>query len=105
MAFDFYGNYPRFPGVNKCFSRIPIHKTAEIYRSCDVLVKLSYVEGMFGPPLEMFHCGGTAIVYDVTGHEEYIEDGKNAIVVKKDNEEEVVSWLKKLKCDPVFLEL
>ena len=92
-----------YPGVSKCFSRVPIHKTSEIYRSCDVLVKLSYVEGMFGPPLEMFHCGGTAIVYDVTGHEEYIEDGRNAIVVKKDNEDEVVSWLKKLKSDPVFL--
>lgn len=93
-----------YPGVDKCFSRIPIHKTAEIYRSCDVLVKLSYVEGMFGPPLEMFHCGGTAIVYDVTGHEEYIEDGKNAIIVEQDNEQDVVSWLKRLKSDPDFLE-
>ncbi len=92
-----------YPGVTRCFSRIPINKTSEIYRSCDVLVKLSYVEGMFGPPLEMFHCGGTAIVYDVTGHEEFIEDGKNAIVVKKDNEYEVVSGLKKLMSDPVFL--
>lgn len=92
-----------YPGVTRCFSRIPINKTSEIYRSCDVLVKLSYVEGMFGPPLEMFHCGGTAIVYDVTGHEEYIEDGKNALVVKKDNEHEVVSCLKKLKSDRSFL--
>jgi glycosyltransferase involved in cell wall biosynthesis len=93
-----------FPGVDRCFSRIPIGETSEIYRSCDVLVKLSSVEGMFGPPLEMFHCGGTAIVYDVTGHEEYIEDGKNAIVVKKDNEHDVVSWLKRFKSDPDFLE-
>ncbi|WP_220273720.1 hypothetical protein [Pseudomonas aeruginosa] len=40
--------------------------TPDIYRSCDILVKLSTVEGMFGPPLEIFHCGGTAIVFDVT---------------------------------------
>jgi len=65
-----------YPGVDKCFSRVAIEKTPEIYRSCDVLVKLSYVEGMFGPPLEMFHCGGTAIVYDVTGHDEYIKHKK-----------------------------
>jgi hypothetical protein len=41
--------------------------TPLVYRSCDILGKLSYVEGMFGPPLEMFHCGWTAIVYNVTG--------------------------------------
>ncbi len=93
-----------YPGVERCFSRVPIFKTAEIYRSCDVLVKLSYVEGMFGPPLEMFHCGGTAIVYDVTGHDEYIRHGENSIVVERDNEEEVVEWLEKLQNDPGLLE-
>ncbi len=93
-----------YPGVDRCFSRVPIAKTAEIYRSCDVLVKLSYVEGMFGPPLEMFHCGGTALVYDVTGHDEYIQDGVNAIVVAKDNEDEVVAWLKRLRQEPDLLQ-
>jgi hypothetical protein len=66
-----------YPGVDRVFSRVPILKTPEIYRSCDVVVKLSYVEGMFGPPLEMFHCGGTAIVYNVTGHDEYIIHDRN----------------------------
>ena len=93
-----------YPGVEKCFSRVPIHKTAEIYRSCDILVKLSYVEGMFGPPLEMFHCGGTAIVYDVSGHDEYIRHGENSIVVKCDNDDLVVDWLEKLQNDPILLE-
>jgi glycosyltransferase involved in cell wall biosynthesis len=92
-----------YAGVDKCFSKVPIEKTAEIYRSCDVLVKLSYVEGMFGPPLEMFHCGGTAIVYDVTGHDEYIKHEQNALVVNKDAEADVVSWINRLKCDPEFL--
>ncbi|MFN7093828.1 MAG: glycosyltransferase, partial [Burkholderiales bacterium] len=63
--------------ADKVFSKVPITKVPEIYRSCDVIVKLSYVEGMFGPPLEMFHCGGTAIVYNVTGHEEYIVNEHN----------------------------
>ncbi len=87
----------KFPGVDRVFSRIPIHETPPVYRSCDVLVKLSYIEGMFGPPLEMFHCGGTAIVYDVTGHDEYIVDGENSYVVPKDQEEMVVRLLRKLK--------
>ena len=93
-----------YPGVDQCFSRVPISKTAEIYRSCDVLVKLSYVEGMFGPPLEMFHCGGTAIVYDVTGHDEYICHGENSLVVARDNEKQVIDWLKKLKNDSELLD-
>jgi len=66
----------RYWGIDRVFSMLPIEKTPEIYRSCDVLVKLSYVEGMFGPPLEMFHCGGTAVVYDVTGYDEYIVNEK-----------------------------
>jgi len=89
-----------YPGVDKVISRIPIDKTPEVYRSCDVLVKLSYVEGMFGPPLEMFHCGGTAIVYDVTGHDEYIENDVNAFVVKTDDDDSVISYINKLKDEP-----
>lgn len=89
-----------FPGVDRVFSQIPIERTAEIYRSCDVLLKLSYVEGMFGPPLEIFHCGGTAIVYEVTGHDEYIRDGENAYVVKRDHEDRVVELLTRLRKDP-----
>lgn len=92
-----------YQGVDRCFSQVPIEKTPEIYRSCDVLVKLSYVEGMFGPPLEIFHCGGTAIVYDVTGHDEYIKDGVNGIVLRKGNEDGVVAWLSRLQEDEKLL--
>ncbi len=94
----------RYPGVAKVISRVPIDQVAPIYRSCDVLLKLSYVEGMFGPPLEMFHCGGTAVVYDVTGHDEYIVDGENAIVIPRDDEAGVISALQRLRDDTRLLE-
>lgn len=84
------------PGVSRIFSRVPMNVTPEIYRSCDILIKLSTVEGMFGPPLEIFHCGGTAIVFDVTGHDEYIVDGHNARVVKRGNMDGVVTILRDL---------
>lgn len=71
------------PHVSKIFSQVPISDVPDIYRECDVLIKLSTVEGMFGPPLEMFHCGGTSIVLDVTGHDEYIVDGLNSMVIKE----------------------
>lgn len=86
-----------YDGVDKVFSQIPINEVSSIYSDCDILVKLSYVEGMFGPPLEMFHCGGTSIVYDVTGHDEYIVNGVNSIVIKTDDESEVINAINLLK--------
>lgn len=94
-----------YKGITRVFSKVPIQETAKIYSSCDVLVKLSYVEGMFGPPLEIFHCGGTAIVYDVTGHDEYIIHGKNGIVVAKDDEKNVINHINTLKKDANYLQL
>ena len=92
-----------YPGVDRIFSKIPIFETPKIYNSCDVIIKLSYVEGMFGPPLEMFHCRGTAIVYDVTGYDEYIKHDYNAFVVKVDDEDQVVKYINVLKERPQYL--
>lgn len=90
----------RYPGVDRVFSRIPIHETAAVYRSCDIIVKLSFVEGMFGPPLELFHCGGTAIVYDVTGSDEYIRHGFNALVAQSGSEQQVIEYINTIKDQP-----
>lgn len=90
------------PGVTRVFRKLPIAEVGAVYRSCDVLVKLSTVEGMFGPPLEMMHCGGTAITSDVTGHEEYIVDGENALVVPRGEEHAVVDALRRLAGDPML---
>lgn len=93
-----------YPGVDRVFSRVPMNETCKVYRSCDAIVKLSYVEGMFGPPLEMFHCGGTSITYDVTGYDEYIVPGENGIVIKTDDEKAVVENINYLKQQPALLE-
>lgn len=58
---------------------------AQLYGESDVLVKLSSVEGMFGPPLEAFHCGATCVTTAVTGHDEYIEHGWNALICDWDD--------------------
>lgn len=94
----------RYPGVARVFSNVPIYETPMIYRSCDVIVKLSYVEGMFGPPLEMFHCGGTAITYDVSGHDEYIVHDYNGLVACRDDDAKVLEYINQLKHDPALLE-
>lgn len=53
---------------------------SELYARSDVVLKLSSVEGMFGPPLEGFHRGATCVVTPVTGHDEYVEHGWNGLV-------------------------
>ena len=40
---------------------------------------------MFGPPLEGFHQGATCVTTEVTGHEEYVEHGYNALVCDWDD--------------------
>ncbi len=58
---------------------------AALYARSDVVLKLSRVEGMFGPPLEGMHCGATCVVTAVTGAEEYVEHGRNGLVVDWDD--------------------
>lgn len=96
-------NVSWFPGVDRVFSRIPVNRVGEVYRSCHVLLKLSHVEGMFGPPLEMFHCGGTAVVYAITGADEYIKSDINALAIPENNEQGVIAALQRLQTDYTIL--
>ncbi|EKT56064.1 glycosyltransferase family 4 protein [Providencia burhodogranariea] len=89
-----------YPNVDRLFSRVPISEIGSIYASCDVLVKLSTVEGMFGPPLEMYHTGGTSISYDVTGYDEYIDHGVNGLVSFSRQDQEIVEFINRLKDNP-----
>jgi O-antigen biosynthesis protein len=58
---------------------------ARLYADTDVVLKLSRIEGMFGPPLEGFHCGTTCVVTPVTGHDEYVAHGWNGLVTEWDD--------------------
>ena len=71
-----------------------------IYSSCDILLKLSRVEGFFGPPMEMMACGGAVVVGRVSGYAEYIDDGANALVVDVDRPEEATAAVRRLVGDP-----
>lgn len=66
-------------------SGLSFSQMADLYRSHHVQVKTPLAEGMFGPPLEGFHCGLPAIVTPVTGAEEYIVDQENSLVVLWDD--------------------
>ena len=76
---------------------------AALYADSDVLVKLSRVEGMYGPPLEAFHMGATCVTTEVTGHEEYVEHGVNALVCDWDDLRGTARQLDLLARDRVLL--
>jgi O-antigen biosynthesis protein len=75
----------RLDGVDVALGPLSQRGLAAAYGEADVVLKLSRVEGMFGPPLEGFHMGATCVVTAVTGHEEYVVHGENGMVVEWDD--------------------
>lgn len=73
------------PGADRSLGPLSQRELAAEYADADVVLKLSRVEGMFGPPLEGFHLGATCVVTGVTGHEEYVVHGENGLVVDWDD--------------------
>lgn len=93
-----------YAGVDRVLSKVAPDQTGAVYRSADVLVKLSQVEGMYGPPLEMFHCGGTVVTWDVTGSEEYVVDGVNGLVREMSDFDGLRDALRRVVSDSDLLE-
>lgn len=81
-------------------SNLSFSEMAEMYRRHHVLVKTPRAEGMFGPPLEAFHCGTPAVVTPVTGSEEYVVHMKNAIVVDWDSAESISRAIDEIGSEP-----
>lgn len=88
------------PRCVKVLERVPYERMPEVYASCDVLVKLSNAEGMFGPPLEMFATGGTALVWDVAGAEEYMAHLHNCVMAPLNSQPAVYDAIRMLERDP-----
>ncbi len=87
----------------KVWERIGIDEVATVLRGHDVMLKLSTVEGMYGPPLEMFSQGGTAITTPVSGCDEYVVHGHNALLAPSTDATAAVRYLRQLHENPDFL--
>ena len=73
------GDVAEFP-ADRYLTGLSHAEMASLYAETDVLLKLSSVEGMFGPPLEGFHMGTTCVVAPVTGYDEYVVHRWNGLV-------------------------
>ena len=89
---------------DRFFEKIPFEDMKYIYSSCDILLKMSRVEGFFGPPMEMMACGGCCVVSKVTGYDEYIKDEYNALVVEQEDIEGAKNAVSRLIEDKVLRE-
>lgn len=88
---------------DKIYFNVSTQELAEIYCSCDVLLKMSEVEAFCLPNVEMMACGGTIITTDFTGHEEYAIDNYNSLVVPVRDIQAARNAIIKLRDDRLLL--
>jgi len=84
---------------DKFFENVPMKKMKEIYSSCDIFLKMSRVEGFFGPPMEAMTCGCAVVVGECTGYDEYIKHEYNALVVEQGDVKSARQAMKRLMDD------
>lgn len=89
--------------VDHSFESVPPAQMPSIYKSCDLVLKLSTDESFSLPVLESFAAGATAIAAEYYGGSDFIVDGKNAIVVPVDDLAATIRSLEKLQSDRKFL--
>lgn len=85
---------------DKFFEAVPFVEMRKIYSSCDIFLKMSRVEGFFGPPLEAMACGCAVVVGKVTGYDEFIVHEHNALVVEQGDIHSASNSIKKLIDEP-----
>ena len=66
---------------DRFFEKVPIDKNERDILQLRYSFEAQQSGGLFRPALEMMACGGVCVVGAVTGHDEYIADGENALVV------------------------
>jgi O-antigen biosynthesis protein len=96
-------NLPGDIAADEIVGPVTREEMSELYARSDVVLKMSSVEGMFGPPLEGFHRGATCVVTPVTGHDEYVVHGWNGLVTEWDDLRGTARQLDLLAADRRYL--
>lgn len=81
---------------DKFLHRIPYDEVGEIYASCDILIKSSWLESFSYPPLEMMATGGFCVVVPNGGNKEYLVDGENCLLYPLGDIEAAVSCINRI---------
>ena len=76
--------------ANILLRAVPAHRMTSVYASADIIVKFSKTEGFGLPVLEAMACGVVPIVTAFGGMQEYLDDGRNGVVLKNLNLDELI---------------
>ncbi|MFJ4289062.1 glycosyltransferase [Cupriavidus sp. NPDC089707] len=87
---------------DRFFEAVQMSDMRKIYSSCDIFLKMSRVEGFFGPPMEAMACGCAVVVGEVTGWDEYIVSEENALVVPQGDVAGARAAIQRLIEDPAL---
>ncbi|MCB1463565.1 MAG: glycosyltransferase [Nitratireductor sp.] len=90
--------------VSKWFKSVDQATMAEIYNSCDVLVKLSRMESYCLPAMEAMACGCAVVIGAVDGEIEYLRPGENCILVDRGSRTQAKEAVERLKADRELLD-
>lgn len=75
-----------------------------LYRSCNLLVSSSLMEGLPFNVMEALWCGLPVILSDIKGHNDLVKDGENGVLFEKDNISEFTRKADNLISDRKFYE-
>ncbi len=91
-----WGKPPKHWKYDRFFEKVPFVNMKNLYSSCDILVKMSKVEGFFGSPMEGMACGCISVVNKVSGYDEYIQHKENGMVVNEGDIDGVKKAIQKI---------
>jgi len=80
--------------------RVNADRVAAYFRAADLFVLNTFYEGLSHTLLEALEAGLPAAVSDIDGNREVIEDGKNGLLFRFDDEKEIGEKIKKILKDP-----
>lgn len=96
---SYQGKPKEFYYVDEFKHKVPYEKVADVYRSCDILIKSSILESFSYPPLEMMATGGFVVVAPNGGNIEYLEDNKNCLFYDHDDLDTAVDAIERISND------
>ena len=76
--------------------KVPYDAVAEIYQSCHILLKTSFLDSFSYPPLEMMATGGLVIARPSEGNLEFLKDHENCLLYQPGSSADALSCFEEL---------